>query len=74
MKKLGIILLMSTFAFSAITFNKTMIYKNISGNAEVENGFGLDFDINDNINAVVNRKSTNVITITFMCSFYFIPR
>ena len=44
MKKLGIILLMSTFAFSAITFNKTMIYKDISGNAEVENGFGLDFD------------------------------
>lgn len=49
MKKLGIILLMSSFAFSAITFNKTMIYKNISGNAEVENGFGLDFDINDNM-------------------------
>tara|TARA_Y100000590_G_scaffold453463_1_gene598563 strand:- start:533 stop:949 length:417 start_codon:yes stop_codon:yes gene_type:complete len=50
MKKLILFLLFTSFAFSAITFNKTMAYGNISGDAvEVRNGFGLDFDINDNM-------------------------
>ena len=49
MKKLGILILISSFAFSAITFNKTMTYGNISGDAIVTNGFGLDFDLNDNM-------------------------
>ena len=50
MKKLGIIILISSFAFSAITFNKSMAYGNITGDAvEVRNGFGLDFDINENM-------------------------
>ena len=50
MKKLILFLSFTSFAFSAITFNKTMAYGNISGDAvEVSNGFGLDFDINDNM-------------------------
>ena len=50
MKKLGILMLISSFAFSAITFNKTLTYGNISGEeVDVINGFGLDFEINDNM-------------------------
>ncbi len=50
MKKLILFLLFTSYSYSAITFNKTMAYGNISGNAvEVSNGFGLDFDINDNM-------------------------
>tara|TARA_Y100001970_G_C14066820_1_gene767133 strand:+ start:180 stop:572 length:393 start_codon:yes stop_codon:yes gene_type:complete len=50
MRILGIILLTTSFAFSSITFNKTMTYGNISGDAvNVTNGFGLDFNINENM-------------------------
>ena len=49
MKQLFILFLLNSFAFSAITFNKTMVFGNITGDAVVANGFGLDFDINDNM-------------------------
>ena len=49
MKQLCMLFLINSLAFSAITFNKTMAFGNISGDAVVANGFGLDFDINDNM-------------------------
>ena len=50
MKKITMIMLISSFAFSTISFNKSMNYGNLDGDAvTVLNGFGLDFDINENM-------------------------
>ena len=50
MKNIVFMMLISSFAFSTITFNKYTRYGNFDGDAvEVANGFGLDFDISDNM-------------------------
>ena len=50
MKKLVVTLLISSFAFSGISFNKYISYGDYAGNSNyVGNGFGVDFDINDSM-------------------------
>ena len=47
MKTIMITLLLSSFVFSGVSFNKGIAYSNLDDNIEVAQTMGVDFDLND---------------------------
>ena len=47
MKTIIITLLLSSFVFSGVSFNKGIAYSNLDDNIEVAQTMGVDFDLND---------------------------
>ena len=49
MKNILIILLLSSFIFCGINFNKSMVYGGLDETVTVGDAYGVDFDLNDNM-------------------------
>ena len=47
MKKLIITILLGSFVFSGVSFNKSIGYSNLDATVEVSQAMGVDFDLND---------------------------
>ena len=49
MKKILLSLLLSSFIFSGVSFNKSVVYGGLDGTVTVADAMGVDFDLNDNM-------------------------
>ena len=49
MNKLFLMLLLGSFVFSGVSFNKSMVYGDLDGTVTVADAMGVDFDLNDSM-------------------------